>query len=134
MGNSHSRGHSFTKTDRKAYYRKGSKKTRRYRQNIRSTTRKKNRVFVWNWIWPDDGEFTLGGYQTKLLEARLLPTGESLPFEQNKARLTIKGLPARSPDPVCNVGVVELVFEEEPKHVFASLYPQLHGGDRLLLK
>ena len=100
--------------------------------NIRSTTRKKNHVFVWNWIWPDDGEFTLGGYQTKLLEARLLPTGESLPFEQNKARLTVKGLPARSPDPVCNVGVVELIFEEEPKHVFASLYPQLHGGDRLL--
>ena len=100
--------------------------------SIRSTTRKKNRVFVWSWIWPDDGEFTLGGYQTKLLEARLLPTGESLPFEQNKARLTVKGLPARSPDPVCNVGVVELIFEEEPKYVFGSLYPQLHGGDRLL--
>ena len=99
---------------------------------IRGTTRRGNRVWVWNWIWPDDGEFTLGGYQTKLLEARLTATGESLPFEQDRARLTVKGLPARSPDPVCNMGVVELVFEEEPKMVLNSLYPQLHGGARLL--
>ncbi|MBP0989824.1 MAG: alpha-L-fucosidase [Oscillospiraceae bacterium] len=60
---------------------------------IRGTTRRKNHVWVWNWIWPDDGEFTLGGYKTKLLEARLPATGESLPFEQDKARLTVKGLP-----------------------------------------
>ncbi|MBQ9506663.1 MAG: alpha-L-fucosidase [Clostridia bacterium] len=100
--------------------------------SVRSTTRKKNRVYVWNWIWPDNGEFTVGGYFTKLLEARLLPTGESLPFTQDKARITVKGLPAHSPDPVCNVGVVELIFEEEPRQERGSLYPQLHGGDRLL--
>ena len=99
---------------------------------IRSATRQKNRVWIWNWIWPDDGAFTLGGYRTKLKEARLLPTGEKLPFEQDAARLTIRGLPARSPDPVCNVGVVELIFEEEPKLVMSSLYPQLHGGKRFL--
>ena len=65
--------------------------------NVRETTRKGNRVFVWNWIWPDDGEFTLGGYRTRLLEARLPATGETLPFTQDKARITVKGLPARSP-------------------------------------
>ena len=96
--------------------------------SICGTTRRKNHFWVWNWIWPDDGEFTLGGFRTKLLEARLLPTGESLPFEQDKARLTIRGLPAHSPDAVCNVGVMELIFEEEPKIIVASLYPQLHGG------
>ena len=100
--------------------------------NVRETTRKKNRVFVWNWIWPDDGEFTLGGYHTRLMEVRLPTTGETLPFEQDRARITVKGLPARSPDPVCNVGIVELVFEEEPVCDMYSLYPQLHGGDRLL--
>ena len=100
--------------------------------SVRSTTRKKNRVYVWNWIWPDNGEFTVGGYFTRLLEARLLPTGERLPFTQDKARITVKGLPAHSPDPVCNVGVVELIFEEEPRQQHGSLYPQLHGGDRLL--
>ncbi len=99
---------------------------------IRGTTRQKNRVWVWNWIWPDDGEFTLGGYRTKLVEARLTATGERLPFEQNKARLTVRGLPKRSPDPACNVGVVELIFEEEPELEMFSLYPQLHGGARLL--
>ena len=99
---------------------------------IRGTTHRKNRVWVWSWIWPDDGEFTLGGYQTKLLEARLLPTGERLPFTQDKARLTVRGLPLRCPDTVCGVGVVELIFEDEPKTVLHSLYPQLHGGARLL--
>ena len=98
---------------------------------VRGTTRKKNHVWVWNWVWPDDGEFTLGGYKTKLLEARLPATGESLPFEQDKARLTVKGLPKDSPDPICNVGIVELIFEDEPQYTMASLYPQLHGGDRL---
>ena len=99
---------------------------------IRGTSRKKNHVYVWNWIWPDDGEFTIGGYQTKLCEAKLLATGESLAFEQDKYRLTVKGLPKVSPDPVCNVGVVELVFEEEPKFVMGSRFPQLHGGTNVL--
>ena len=98
--------------------------------NVCSVTRKKNRVFLWNWIWPLDGELTLGGYQTKLREARLLPSAEALPFEQDKARITVRGLPPKSPDAVCNVGVVELIFEEEPKIIQFSLYPQLHGGDR----
>ncbi|MBQ6421126.1 MAG: alpha-L-fucosidase [Clostridia bacterium] len=100
--------------------------------SVRSTTRKKERVYVWNWIWPDNGQFTVGGYYTKLLEAKLLPSGESLPFTQDKARITVKGLPERAPDPVCNVGVVELVFEEEPRQDRGSLFPQLHGGSRLL--
>ncbi len=100
--------------------------------SVRSTTRKKNRVFVWNWIWPDNGEFTVGGYHTRLLEARLLPSGESLPFTQDKARITVKGLPEKSPDPACNVGVVELVFDGEPAQDRGSLFPQLHGGARLL--
>ena len=100
--------------------------------SVRSTTRKKNHVYVWNWIWPDGGEFTVGGYYTKLIEARLLPTGESLPFVQDKARITVKGLPERSPDTVCNVGVVELIFEGEPKQDRGNLFPQLYGGDRRL--
>lgn len=100
--------------------------------SVRSTTRKDNRVFVWNWIWPDNGEFTVGGYYTKLLSARLLATGKELPFTQDAARITVKGLPARSPDPVCNIGVVELIFEEEPKQDRGNLFPQLWGGDRRL--
>ena len=99
---------------------------------MRSTTRKDKRVFVWNWIWPDNGEFTVGGYYTKLLSARLPATGKELPFTQDAARITVKGLPARSPDPVCNIGVVELIFEEEPKQDRGNLFPQLWGGDRRL--
>ena len=100
--------------------------------SVRSTTRKKNHVYVWNWIWPDNNEFTLGGYYTKLLSARLLPSGKELPFSQDKARITVRGLPARSPDPVCNVGIVELIFEGEPEQDRGNLFPQLWGGDRRL--
>ena len=95
---------------------------------IRGATRRKERLWIWSWIWPEDGEFTLGGFRTKLLRARLTATGEDLPFEQDDARLTVRGLPARCPDPVCGVGLVELVFEKEPEFVFASRFPQLHGG------
>lgn len=98
--------------------------------SVRSTTRKKNKIYVWNWIWPDNGEFTVGGYETRLVSARLLPGGEELEFEQDIARITVKGLPSRSPDPVCNIGVVELTFEKEPKNRRGNIFPQLHGGDR----
>ena len=100
--------------------------------SVRSTTRKGNRVFVWNWIWPDNGEFTVGGFYTKLLSARLPATGEELPFTQDAARITVKGLPAHSPDPICNIGVVELIFEAEPKQDRGNLFPQPYGGDKRL--
>ena len=54
--------------------------------SVRSATRKKNSVYVWNWIWPDDGEFTLGGFRTRLKEVRLPATSETLPVTQDKAR------------------------------------------------
>lgn len=97
--------------------------------SVRSTTRKDNHLWVWNWIWPENGEFTVGGFQTKLVSARLTATGEELPFEQDHAKITVKGLPSRSPDSICNVGVVELIFEDEPKQKRGNLFPQLHGGD-----
>lgn len=97
--------------------------------SVRSTTRKNNNLWVWNWIWPENGEFTIGGFQTKLVSARLTATGEELPFEQDHAKITVKGLPSRSPDSICNVGMVELIFEDAPKQKRGNLFPQLHGGD-----
>ncbi len=99
---------------------------------IRGTSRRKEKVYVWNWIWPEDGEFTIGGYRTKLVSASLPATGETLPFEQDEYRITVKGLPRVSPDPVCNVGIVELTFAEEPQFLMGTRFPQLHGGTKVL--
>jgi len=98
---------------------------------VRGSTRKKNVVYIWNWIWPDDGEFTVGGYRTKLVSAKLLD-GTELPFEQDEYRLTVRGLPQNSPDGICNVGIVKLEFEKEPEFLMGTRYPQLHGGTQVL--
>ncbi|NMA09139.1 MAG: alpha-L-fucosidase [Clostridiales bacterium] len=98
---------------------------------VRGSTRKKNVVYLWNWIWPDDGEFTVGGYRTKLQKAELLD-GTPLTFEQDEWRLTIHGVPEKSPDPVCNVGIVKLTFESEPEFLMGTRFPQLHGGTKVL--
>ena len=75
---------------------------------------------------------SVGGYLTRLISARLPATGEELPFEQDNARITVRGLPESFPDSICNVGVVELIFEDEPKQKRGNLFPQLHNGDRFI--
>ena len=93
---------------------------------VRGTTRKKTTVYVWNWIWPNDGQITLGGYRTKVLSASLLD-GTELPFEQDEYQLKIYGLPQESPDELCNVGLIKLEFETEPEHKTGSRYPASLG-------
>lgn len=93
-----------------------------------SMSNKGEKVYLWNWIWPTDGTMTLGGFETPLLKARILGTNEEIEFEQKGHRIFLKNLPLTSPDPIANVGMIELTFEETPKYTFASYIPQLHGG------
>ena len=95
--------------------------------SVCSGTRKKNVVYLWNWIWSKTGSMTVGGFHTKLKSAKFLD-GTELPFEQDAYRLTIKNLPEKSPDKICNVGIIKLEFEEEPEFMMGSRYPQIHGG------
>ena len=86
------------------------------------------RLYLWCWIWPDNGELRLGGFQTQLEGARILGTDQRLGFDQDQYAITLTDLPADCPDDELGVGVIALDFADEPDFVFASRYPQLHAG------
>lgn len=85
-------------------------------------------IFLWNWIWPTGGEMGIGGYLNAPKAVRLLKDGTPLEFEHKGHRILLKNLPAAVPDTNAGVTVIEMEFEESPKYMFASYYPQLHGG------
>jgi alpha-L-fucosidase len=88
-------------------------------------------VYLWNWIWPTNGEMGIGGYRTAPKSVRLLRDGSPVEFEHRGHRILLKNLPATSPDPHAGVAVIEMAFEETPTYRFGSFYPQLHGGSDL---
>jgi alpha-L-fucosidase len=93
-----------------------------------SGTVRGNIVYVWNWIWPKNGSMSLGGYRTKLKKASYLATGETIDFEQTTGRIILKNLPAEVPDKTAGITMLKLEFDEPPKQIFATYFPQLHGG------
>lgn len=89
-----------------------------------------NTIYMWNWIWPDGDPLIFGGFKTPLRKASLLNTNESLEFEQDEHRITLKNLPDKSPDKIAGVAVIKLEFEQQPEIRRASRYPQLHSGQK----
>ena len=85
-------------------------------------------IYLWNWIWPTTGEMAIGGYQTGPKAVRLLKDGTPLEFEHKGHRILLKNLPRTPPDTHAGVTVIEMEFAEPPQYLFASYYPQLHGG------
>jgi len=93
-------------------------------------TRRGNKVYFWQWIWSD--ALIFGGFETKLKAIRTLPGGKEIGFVQTDRRITVDPRPETLRDPICNVTVLELEFDDVPVHYGCSAYPQLHGGkDRL---
>lgn len=85
-------------------------------------------VYLWNWIWPEKGTMHVGGFASELESVTVLGSEDPVDFEQTGHRITLRGLPKTCPDSHAGVAVVKLTFKEEPKHFFASYYPQLSGG------
>ncbi len=78
-------------------------------------SRKDNRVFSWNFIWPRNGEFRLAGIMTKVIKVRCLADGREYPFTQEGALLKITGLPYEIPDKAAGVTVLEITCTKLPK-------------------
>ncbi len=87
------------------------------------------RLYLWNWIWPDGGELPVGGFLTPLRQARLLNDNSNIEFEQKGHRIILKNLPAKSPDKTAGIAVIELDFGKPPEYRGASYYPQLKKGE-----
>lgn len=100
-----------------------------YRANgLCSASENAEYVYIWNWIWPPDGQLRLGGFLNKLVEVQELATGENIPFVQNENRIVLGPLPAKSPDKELSLTVFRLKFEDAPQYARGYLYPQLHQG------
>ncbi len=85
-------------------------------------------VYLWYWLWPASGEMSVGGYLNAPKAVRFLQTGAPIDFVTDGHRVILKNLPKRPVDKIAGVTVVEMVFDRKPRYVFASRYPQLHGG------
>lgn len=83
--------------------------------------------YVWQWIWPEGGSFSLGGYHTKPEKITLMATGQEVPFEFDGYRITLKELPNECPDPE-GTAVIKIEFCEKPEFIRFSRFPQLHQG------
>ena len=95
-------------------------------------TQNGNNIYLWNRIWCGKPEVGVGGYVVPPERITLLATGEELEFETLEHRLIIKNLPKDCPDKHAGVAVFKLEFKEKPQYIYASRYPQLHGGEKIL--
>jgi alpha-L-fucosidase len=101
----------------------------RYASGVNTVSCKGGKVYLWNWIWPNDGEMIIGGFTTPLKSAKILSTGEDIQFAQEKYRIKLHNLPKTSPDPTCGVAVIALDFGAEPPEFTAfAARPQLNHG------
>lgn len=96
-----------------------------------SCSYKNNIAYYWLWIWPNNGELRIGGYFSKLKSARIVSTGREIAFEQDEAKIILKGLTEADRDPHANVGIIAFEFEEAPRIMSASLCRPLNGGTGL---
>jgi alpha-L-fucosidase len=75
-------------------------------------TRRGNTLYMHVHFWPGD-TIALGGLMTKVTSARLLASGQSVKFEQERFRVRFTGLPADAPDhPITTIAIE---CESEPQ-------------------
>ena len=77
------------------------------------------KVYFWCRYWAGT-EIGLGGFVTKLKSARFLDGGRKIRFEQKGPRIVLKDLPARCPDKIAGIAVIELEFTSRPKHQWCA--------------
>ncbi len=84
--------------------------------------------YLWNWVWPKNGRLIFGGYLDAPKKISYLATGEEIKFKVDGHRIILEDLPAETPDKITGVTVLKMEFENAPRHIFRSYYPQMHQG------
>jgi len=78
-------------------------------------------AYFWCTRWPGS-ELAIGGLRSRVEEARLLPDGTPIPFEQTANRLVLKNLPAQCPDQIAGVAVIKLKLKSKVRQVLGAGY------------
>lgn len=89
----------------------GSEPCQVKRSNYANFTRKGNTLYVHAYFWPGE-TVTVGGLQTKVKSAKLLASGKTVAFTQDRFRVRFNDLPHTPPDDPVTVLAVEC--ESEP--------------------
>lgn len=84
--------------------------------------------YLWNWVWPKNGELMFGGYMDAPTRVSFLATGEEIDFVHDGHRIFLKNLPKDIPDKILGATVIKMEFAEKPRHIYRSYYPQMHLG------
>ena len=84
--------------------------------------------YLWNWVWPKNGELMFGGYMDAPKKISYLVSGEEIDFHVDGHRIFLKNLPKEIPDPILGVTVLKMEFDKPPRQIFRIYYPQMHGG------
>ncbi|MDR1301504.1 MAG: alpha-L-fucosidase [Treponema sp.] len=93
-----------------------------------SISKKENTIYVWNWIWPSDGELIIAGLSGKLKSVYILWNGRSIGFTQEKLRIILKDLSEDNCDKIAGVTVIVLEFESEVELIPHATLPALASG------
>lgn len=92
-------------------------------------TQRGRTVYFWQIMQSD--QLIFGGFQTPLKAIRVLPDKREIGFKQTDRQIIVESLPSELVDPVANITVHELEFEEPPTYRRCSAYPQLHLGEQV---
>lgn len=84
-------------------------------------TRRGKKAYFWIFRWPGR-EFAIGGVTGNVRSIRFYPNGKEVQFKQESNRLVIRGLPAKCPEKLLEVSVLEFQFKDEPKRPFPFFY------------
>ncbi len=82
------------------------------RSNFANFSRKGKTLWVHCHYWPGS-DWAIGGLRTKVLSAKLLPSGEDVKFEQDRFRVRFRDLPKKAPEQP--ITVLELQCASAPK-------------------
>lgn len=96
-----------------------------------TASNKGNMVYLWNWIWPTDGEMGLGGFFDAPKRVYLLKDGSPIEFEHKGHRILLKNIPKCSPNEL-GIAVIAMEFDEPTRFKFGSYYSQLHHGQEYI--
>ena len=82
-------------------------------------TMRGNKVYFWVSRWPGE-EIVIGGFRNKVKRARLVTTGKRLRVWQQGEQIKLRGLPAKNPDRIASVAVIEMEFASKPRQVLGA--------------
>ncbi len=80
-------------------------------------------------FWPKDGSMVVAGYAEPPKRIRLLHNGEELSFRFDGRRIRIVDLPPESPEPILQIPVIVLEFDEIPAYRYAGACAALNNGN-----